>query len=279
MGILFGPGGNADRFFEEGNKSSLQMPKWLHGMGLDAYEYQCGRGVKISDDSAQTLGEEARKYGIALSIHSPYYINLATPDPQKQENSMGYILQSAHAAKQMGASRVVVHMGAAGKLTRAEGIALSKQLILRTLQEMDDRGYGEVTLCLETMGKVNQLGTVEETISVCQVDDRLFPAIDFGHVNAREQGQMNIKDILDQLENGLGAERAKKMHVHFSKIEYTHMGEKKHLTFADTVYGPDFEPLADELVRRGGEPVIICESAGTQAEDALAMKQIYQEKR
>ena len=73
----------------------------------------------------------------------------------------------------------------------------------------------------------------------------------------------------------LGDDKARYMHCHFSKIEWTAAGEKRHLTFADTLYGPDFEPLAEALVRDGLCPRIICESAGTMAEDALAMKQCY----
>ena len=67
----------------------------------------------------------------------------------------------------------------------------------------------------------------------------------------------------------------KNFHVHFSKIQYSSKGEVRHLTFEDTIYGPEFEPLAAALKRLDLEPYIICESAGTQAEDALAMKKMY----
>lgn len=280
MGIQFGPAGNSESFYEQGFKSSLEMPKWLNEMGLDAYEYSCGRGVKISDDSAEILGDEAKKWGIRLSVHSPYYSNLATPDPERQEKSIGYIMQAVHAASKMKADRVVVHMGGAGKLTRAEGIVLSKALLHRTLMKMDDEGYGHITLCIETMGKVNQLGTVAETLDVCSIDSRLLPVFDFGHINSREQGSLKTTQdyaaVLDAAEKKLGQDRAKAMHIHFSKIEYTHMGEKRHLTFADREYGPEFEPLGEVLYKRNYSPVVICESAGTMAEDALYMKQAYQ---
>lgn len=280
MGIKFGPAGNSESFYEEGNRSSLQMPRWLAKRGLDAYEYACGRGVKISDDAAAALGEQAREHGILLSLHSPYFSNLATPDPEKQEKSIGYIMQSAHTAFVMGAGRVVVHMGSAGKLTRAEGISLSKKLLARVLARMEEQGYGGVTLCIETMGKVNQLGTVEETLDVCAMDERLLPVFDFGHINAREQGSLKNKAdfaaLLEAAENKIGVDRAKQMHIHFSKIEYTHMGEKRHLTFADQEYGPEFEPLGEALFQRDYAPVVICESAGTMAEDALYMKRVYQ---
>ena len=145
---------------------------------------------------------------------------------------------------------------------------------------LDDLGFGDLHLCPETMGKVNQLGTLEEVMELCSLDERLFPCIDFGHLNARTfgsiRGKEDYKKILDTIENWLGIDRLKCFHSHFSKIEYTEKGgEKLHLTFEDTVYGPDFEPLAELIAQKGLAPVFICESAGTQTEDARTMRQIY----
>ena len=130
------------------------------------------------------------------------------------------------------------------------------------------------------MGKVNQLGTLDEVIDICSIDKRLYPVVDFGHLNARECGGVfltsdDYKRVFDKITEGLGAEYADTLHCHFSKIEYTGAGEKKHLTFADTVYGPEFEPLAEVIAKEGYSPRIICESDGTMAEDALAMKKMY----
>ena len=135
-------------------------------------------------------------------------------------------------------------------------------------------------MCIETMGKVNVLGDQEEVCTICQMDDRLLPCIDFGHLNARSQGGMytegDFAALLDLLESRLGQERAKHFHAHFSKIQYGKGGEIKHLTFADTEYGPEFAPLARLLARRELSPRVICESAGTQAEDAVLMKKMYE---
>ena len=78
-----------------------------------------------------------------------------------------------------------------------------------------------------------------------------------------------------EIKNQLGEYRFKNFHSHFSKIEYTTGGEKRHLTFEDTVYGPDFEPLMELVYKYGLSPTFVCESAGTQAEDAKAMKDYY----
>ena len=85
--------------------------------------------------------------------------------------------------------------------------------------------------------------------------------------------------MLDRVEEVLGQDRASRFHSHFSHIQFTQNGgEKCHRTFADDGgYGPDWAPLAAEIARRGWSPTFICESAGTQAEDALTMKQIYRE--
>lgn len=282
MEPLFGPAGNSDSFRQAGHKSLEDVPGYLHQMGLTAYEYQAGRGVRISQEKAAAFGEAARKIPIALSVHAPYYISLSSTDAQKRDNSIGYILASARAARAMGATRVVVHSGSCGKITREEALGLAKDTLRRALAAMDAEGLGDVHLCPETMGKVNQLGTVEEVAALCQLDERLIPCIDFGHVNARTFGGLrtgaDFAAVLDIIGNALGEERLRHFHSHFSHIQYTEPGgEKCHLTFADTVWGPDFAPLAELVCRRELAPVFICESAGTQAEDAVVMKRMVEE--
>lgn len=278
----FGPAGNAELFFETGHKSSLEAPAWLAEMGLDLYEYQCGHGVRISDDAAVLLGERARACGIALSVHAPYYISLSSVEEEKRRNSVTYILQALHAAQKMGARRIVVHAGSCAKITRREALHLAEDTLKKALRQADEAGYGDIEICPETMGKVNQLGTVDEVIRLCQLDERLVPAIDFGHVNAQTRGGLKTKEdfaaILDAIHDKLGISRGRCFHAHYSRIEYTNSGEKKHHTFAETEYEPEFEPLAELIAQRGLTPDIICESAGTQAQDALEMKKIYQRK-
>ena len=84
--IKFGTAGNDERFYEEGYKKSEQIPEYLSKKGLDAYEYQCSRGVRISDEKAELLKQEAEKYNISLSVHSPYYISLSTQDEEKKKS-------------------------------------------------------------------------------------------------------------------------------------------------------------------------------------------------
>jgi deoxyribonuclease-4 len=278
--IRFGPSGNADAFYEQGHKSTWEAPKWLHEMGLDAFEYSFGHGVRIKRDTAAKIGEEAAKYGLAVSAHAPYYINLVDGSDTGRRKNIKHLLGAVRAGSWMGAVRVVVHPGSASGVDRDEGLAIAKESLQEIMAELDAEGFGGIRLCIETMGKKSQLGTVEEIMALCALDQRLLPTLDFGHIDARGGGSLKTPEdfaaVLDAVERALGADRLHATHIHFSRIEHTAAGEKRHWTFADTQYGPDFGPLALELARRKLAPVVICESKGTMAEDALQMKQIYE---
>lgn len=273
----FGPGGNGDWFRRDGMKSPLQTPGWLAGVGLDAFEYEGTRGITASEDSLRALGEKAREHHIFMSLHTQYFISLSGVEPEKRLNSIEYIKKSLRAAELIGADTIVIHSGSAGQISRQEAMALSRDTLEKLLADIGDQ-YASIRLGIETMGKLNQLGTLDEVIEQCAVDhDRFFPVVDFGHLNCREQGQAfpdadSYRRVFDRVALRCGDDAARYMHCHFSKIEYTAAGEKRHLTFEDDVFGPAFEPLAEAIVKDGLCPRIICESAGTQAEDALAMK-------
>lgn len=275
----FGPAGNSQSFSDRGYKSFEDIPKYTVEMGLDTYEYQCGRGVKIREAGAKKLGALAADAGITLSIHAPYYISLSSLEEDKRIGSARYLLESARALRAMGGRRIVLHSGSCGKQPRETALELAKQSLKHCLDRLDEEGFGDMTLCPETMGKIGQLGSLDEVMELCSVDERLIPCIDFGHLNARTHGGIKGEDdyrfILDEMHNRLGSERARVFHAHFSKIEYTDGGEKRHLTFGDAVYGPDPAPLIKLIAERRLAPTIICESDGTQAEDAAEMKRMY----
>lgn len=282
MSAKFGPAGNAESF---PYKSSLDAPGWLADLGLDLYEYQCGKGVNIKEDNARKLRENAKQAGIILSLHAPYFINLANPDPESLKKTTGYILSACRAADWIGAERVTIHPGALMKRSRREAQEIALRSLKEVLKACDAEGYGHISLCPETMGKINQLGDLDEVLELCSLDERLIPCVDFGHLYARsigvDEGAEAFVRMLNRMEEVLGLERASRFHSHFSRIEFTpNGGEKCHRTFADHGgYGPDPAPLMQELARRGWSPTIICESAGTQAEDALEMKKIYNQYR
>ena len=278
MSARFGPAGNAEDF---PYKSSADAPKWLEELGLDCYEYQCGKGIHVGEDTARKVGQSAAKHGIALSLHAPYFINLANPDSDSLTKTTGYITGACLVASQMGAQRVVIHSGALMKRTRRQALDIARHSLKQVIAACDDMGFGHITLCPETMGKINQLGDLDEVLELCTLDARLVPCIDFGHLYARslgvDDGAEVMERMLDRVQEVLGEERASRFHSHFSHIQFTpNGGEKCHRTFADDGgFGPDWSPLAAAVARRGWSPTFICESAGTQARDAVEMKRIY----
>ena len=279
MSAKFGPAGSAESFKTMGYKSSLQIPEYLNKFGLNAFEYQCGRGVNIGEDKARQLGVIAKEKGITLSLHAPYYISMSSVEEEKRLNSVNYILASARAVNAMGGDRIVVHTGACGKISREKALELAIDTMKISLGALKSEGLSHIHICPETMGKVNQLGTLHEVMELCKVDDSLIPCIDFGHLNARDLGVIKSKEdydaILTEIKNNLGHDRLNCFHSHFSKIEYTNGGEKRHLTFEDNVYGPDFEPLMELIYKYNLSPTFICESAGTQTEDVKQMMDYY----
>ena len=274
----FGPGGNSESFYNEGKKSTTQAPEWVKNRGLDAYEFEAGNGLNAGEATLRKIGDEAKKHGILMSFHTPYFISLSGIEEEKRLKSIDYISRSLFAAECLGADTIVIHTGSAAKITREEAMALAADTLERNLEV---NGGTSVRMGLETMGKINQLGTLDEVIKLCKISPLYHPVVDFGHMNARELGGYftdcdSYRRIFDRIGSELGDEKVYNLHCHFSKIEYTKAGEKKHLTFADEIYGPEFHPLAEAIVKEGVAPRIICESDGTMAEDALEMKKMWQ---
>ncbi len=277
---LFGPGGNSESFYAAGYKSTIDAPKFVREFGLDAYEYEAGNGVAASRETFCKIGDAAREQDIKLSIHAPYYISLSSVDEEKRKGSARYIVASASALDAMGGELMVIHAGSTAKLDRSVALGYAKDAIYHALGVLAENELYGFKLGIETMGKVNQLGTLDEVLEMCTVDKTVVPVVDFGHMNAREQGGVfptadEYKRVFERISASCGAEVAEKLHCHFSKIEYTAGGEKRHLTFEDENYGPDFEPLMKAICDLGISPTIICESCGTMAEDALKMKKEY----
>ena len=262
-----------------GYKHTVQAPEYLKKFNLDCFEYSFGRGIMLSESKAEEIGAVFEEGGKEISVHAPYFINFANPDDEAAQKSYNYVLESARFLRLFGGKRLVFHPAAQGKATRESAVALTADRLKILRDYIYLNNLEDMYFCPETMGKLAQIGTLEEVVSFCKIDKIYVPAIDFGHINAREQGSLKtVDDYLSRLEYmiaELGYERVKHFHVHFSKIMYGGKGEIKHLTFADDKYGPEFEPLAIVLKKLKLEPYIVSESDGTQAEDAATMKEIY----
>ena len=278
--IKFGPSGNSESFFAAGYSHTEEAASYVKDMGLDCFEYSFGRGVRMGEEKARSIGKAFADEGVELSVHAPYFINFANPDDEMAAKSYGYVLDSAKMCRAMGGRRIVFHPAAQGKDTRETAVSRAEDRFKMLRDYIYLNGMQDMMFCPETMGKFAQIGTPEEIARFCLVDEVFTPCIDFGHVNARGQGSLrteaDYRALLEGFLERLGYERMKHFHAHFSKIMYGAKGEIKHLTFADERYGPEFEPLAAVLKELRLEPYVVSESDGTQAEDALAMKRIYE---
>lgn len=278
--IKFGVAGNSLSFYAEGNKHTYEAAKWCAEKGIDVFEYSFGKGVRMTESTARQIGNFFRLYNVDLSVHAPYYINFANPESDKINSSINYVFQSLTKLNEFNwGERVILHPATQGKLMRNEAVELTYKNLSLLAENVVQQGFSDKKICLETMGKLAQIGTVEEIINFCKIAPFYFPCIDFGHINARTMGGLKSSDdyrrIIDFMLDNLPFEKVNRMHIHFSKIMYGSAGEIKHLTFSDNIFGPEFFPLALVIKEYNLEPVIICESDGTQAEDTIFMKELF----
>ena len=172
----FGPAGISDSFAAQGYKTSLDIPAYTAGMGLDAFEYQCGHGVRLAEGKARQMAALAAEKGIVFSVHAPYYISMSSLDEEKRLGSIRYLLQSAQLCRALGGRRIIFHPGSCGKQSRAAALDKALDTLRRGVEALDEAGYGDMTLCPETLGKIGQLGDLEEVLALCGVDRGSSPA-------------------------------------------------------------------------------------------------------
>jgi deoxyribonuclease-4 len=250
--ILIGPAGSGGR----GNLAGVAA---VARHGLDCMEVAFTYGVRMTPEMAEAVGSRAAELGIVLSVHAPYYINLAAYEADKVAASRQRILDSCHRAHLMGARNVVFHAGFYQKRTPKETYRLIRDQIDALQQEIRQAGW-QVVLCPEITGKPSQFGAAGELLSL-MADTGCGLTVDFAHLLAREQGTIDYDALMPALPAAL--------HAHFSGIEYTAKGEKKHVRLEPD----DFEPLRAALVRHRKQASLICESPAP-FEDAVMMKQM-----
>jgi deoxyribonuclease-4 len=269
----FGPAGNPIGF----KGPTVEVCDYIRAIGLDAYEYQATYGVRIKKQSALELGENARRNKVMISMHAPYYINLSSPKEDVLKRSIQRLVQSARAAEWMGAYRIVFHPGFYTTYSSEDALKRCKNTIKALMEKLDGLSVTKFTFAPETTGKKSQLGSLDEIIDICQSFEHFQPTVDFAHVHARNQGCLKNKDdyhrIFTKLEDGLGL---KILHSHFTKIEYTDAGERRHHVLMEEDYGPPLEPLLEAIQECGWLVTVICETPYLE-KDALLMKSIFDE--
>lgn len=270
--VRFGPAGNDVKFYADGNQASVDAPRWLASIGLNAYEISFGRGIRMTDKTAQIIGVQAAKYDVQISVHAPYYINLA--NVENLEKNYHYIKRSLELLALMGGKRLVVHVGSQMQMTREMALDHCQQSLKIILTRLHDDGIDNYWLCLETMGKYTQIGNLDEICDLCMIDPQhLMPTVDLGHMNCLAQGQMDLQHVFTQLQN------FPQVHFHISFIEYGLKGEIRHLTLSDQQFGFDLAVVMRLLRMRPGNDVVICESNQIMAQDSLKLLDFYLQKK
>jgi deoxyribonuclease-4 len=248
--IRIGPAGSNGRGYLKGIEEVARL-------GLDCMEVEFVYGVRLKPELAEALGALADQHGIMLSVHAPYYINLAAYEEAKIVASRQRILDSCHRAHLMGARQVVFHAGFYQKRTPRETYDLIRTQIVG-LQKQIRRAAWKVDLCPEITGKPSQFGSVAELRALMQ-DTGCGLTVDFAHLYARQQGVIDYEALMPHLPDSF--------HAHFSGIEFTAKGEKRHIRMRPAY----FRPLLDALVRHRKQVTIICETPEPY-EDAVMMK-------
>lgn len=275
----FGPAG-IPLIFRTLGAQSFDVPKLLREEELDAFEYQAvrwGQKPQMKQEDAERLGAEARKNDVLLSMHGSYYVNL-NGKKEVVEASKRRIVACATAAQWMGAYVVVFHMGFYGRFEKSYAFNNCVDALKDIAGTMKGLGILSVKLGPETMGRVYQVGTLDEILTICEEVEQTQLVIDWSHMHARRQGGFrkveDFRTIVEEVERRLGTNAARTMHCHFSKIEYTDKGERRHHVLDEARYGPDFELLGEVIAEFKMRPVIICETPLLDV-DAMKMRDTY----
>ena len=274
----FGPAGVPPLFRILGARLS-DVPGLLREEGLDAFEYQAvrwGQKPQMKQEDAENLGSQARKNDVLLSLHGSYYVNLCGKK-EVVEASKRRLVACATAAQWMGAYVMVFHLGFYGYAEKSEAFRNCTQALRDIVETMNSLGIEKVKLGPETMGRIFQLGSLDEILTICEEVEQTQLVIDWGHLHARHRGMFKKLDdfraVIEEVEKRLGTQAVKDMHCHFTKIEFTEKGERRHHILDEAKYGPDFQLLAEVIAEYNLRPVIICETPILDV-DAMKMRDI-----
>jgi len=212
--LKFGPGGTAGLGYSEGLAKISELK-------LGALEVEFTYGVRMNNDEAKKIGEMAKKLKIALSIHAPYYINLNSDEKQKIGASRTRILQSVERGHYLNATNIVFHPGFYQKKPKKDSYDMIKEQILK-LQDFIREKRWAPELAPETTGKASQFGDLDELLDL-RKETGCNITVDFSHLKARNNGKIDYDDVFNKLKP------LKELHCHFSGIEWTAKGERRHL--------------------------------------------------
>ena len=265
--IHFGPAGNPLNFFNSPlSKDRLAVSEWCASIGLNAEERQMTYGARMKPEDAIRFGKISKKFNVKLSVHGPYYVVLTSEKQRVLDNSVRELAKTCKLAELMGATKVVFHPGFGADVKK----------VISGIKKVEKLKSNPVTICPETMGKISQLGSLDQVLQICE-NTESEPCIDFAHLHARHQGhpktKLEFKRILEEIENRLGKKSLKNLHCHFYPIEYTDKGEKVHRAVTEKNVFPQFQPFGELIKEFKMTPTLISESKNSQDLGALEMKE------
>lgn len=243
--------------------STLKGVEYVRDVGLKAMEVEFVYGIKMTNKTADEIGTKAKELGIRLSVHAPYYINLASADAGIRAASRKRILMSCERAHHLGAEFVVFHPGYYYKNDKEETFRIIKEAML-DMQETIKKNKWKVKLAPETTGKVNVFGSLQETTRLAKAA-KCSLCVDFAHLLAR-QGTIDYDETIKEVKKL----KLKHYHFHFSGIEYGPKGEKNH----KMTEPKRMEALAKAIVKNKLNCTVINESPDPLG-DSLSMKRYF----
>ena len=213
MTIKIGPAGTGG--------SSEEGFKFIKEAGLDAVEVEFTYSVWMKKEDAIKIKELNKKLGLDLSIHAPYFVNLASKEKAKVHASKNRILKSCEIGHYLGAKYIVFHAGFYQKQDPEIIYQMIKEEILDMQKTIKDKKWGGVMLAPETTGKATQFGNLDELIRL-KKETGCSLCVDFAHLRARDNGKIDYDSVMKKLEP-LGH-----IHSHFSGIIFSEKGERRH---------------------------------------------------
>jgi len=262
----FGPAGMPPGF-KALKRPVTEVPQYLRDEGLDSFEYQMVRWgpiPQIRQEMAEQLGKNAVEQDVWLTAHGSYFVNLTAAQREVLEASKRRLLACVTGASWMGAHIVVFHPGSYAGRPPSEVYETCEKAMKEVVESMRSLGITRVHLAPETMGKGSQFGSLDEVLRLCERVELTEPNVDWAHLHARDRGRFktidDVRGVADEIEGRLGSDALRNMHCHFSHIEFTDKGERRHHNLDRVEFGPDFGLLAGLIVERGLKPVIACET-------------------
>jgi len=246
-------------------------------IGLDCLELEFAHGVRMRDETAQEIFDTAKKMGVTLTAHAPYYINLNAKEQDKIDASINRLLQTARLAGMCGAYSMTFHAAFYMKDDPKTVFTIVKRYLKQITDRLQDEQNG-IHLRPELTGRKSQFGTLEELCELSQEVPQVYPCLDFSHNQARTDGETNnykhFAEVFERYKAALGKNALNQMHIHVAGVQYGAKGEIKHLSLKDSEFNyKDFLKACRDFNVRGA---VICESPELE-KDALLLKKTYQQ--